>query len=156
MSLTYHQQSLLMAHWAMVMNSEVYCNSGSDLGWTGHVRSLGYVWQTGLKEEWTHRIGIPWTLSSQGYGFSCGHVWMWELDCEEGWVPKNWCFWTVVLAITFSNVQFFAFIIFSIWEPYFLPTSRLIVKCDEYISVPLTCSWNDFSLTILILSLSCP
>ena len=36
-------------------------------------------------------------LSSQGYCFSCGHVWMWELDCEEGWVPKNWCFWTVVL-----------------------------------------------------------
>ena len=33
--------------------------------------------------------------SSQGYGFSCGHVWMWELDCEEGWAPKNWCFWTV-------------------------------------------------------------
>ena len=30
--------------------------------------------------------------SSQGYGFSCGHVWMWELDCEEGWGPKNWCF----------------------------------------------------------------
>ena len=22
---------------------------------------------------------------------------MWELDCEESWVPKNWCFWTVVL-----------------------------------------------------------
>ena len=35
--------------------------------------------------------------SSQGYGFSCGHVWMWVLDCEEGWAPKNWCFWTVVL-----------------------------------------------------------
>ena len=31
-------------------------------------------------------------LSSKGYGFSSGHVWMWELDCEEGWVPKNWCF----------------------------------------------------------------
>ena len=29
--------------------------------------------------------------SSQGYGFSSGHVWMWELDCEEGWAPKNWC-----------------------------------------------------------------
>ena len=29
--------------------------------------------------------------SSQGYGVSCGHVWMWELDCEEGWAPKNWC-----------------------------------------------------------------
>ena len=36
-------------------------------------------------------------LSSQGHGFSSGHVWMWELDCEESWVPKNWCFWTVVL-----------------------------------------------------------
>ena len=38
--------------------------------------------------------------SSQGYGFSSGHVWMWELDCEEGRVPKNWCFWTVVLEKT--------------------------------------------------------
>ena len=36
-------------------------------------------------------------VRSQGYGFSCGHVWMWELDCEEGWAPKNWCFWTMVL-----------------------------------------------------------
>ena len=35
--------------------------------------------------------------SSQGYGFSSGHVWMWELDCEESWAPKNWCFWTVVV-----------------------------------------------------------
>ena len=35
--------------------------------------------------------------SSQGYGFSSGHVWMWELDCEEIWALKNWCFWTVVL-----------------------------------------------------------
>ena len=30
---------------------------------------------------------------SQGYGFSSGHVWMWELDCEESWAPKTWCFW---------------------------------------------------------------
>ena len=28
-------------------------------------------------------------LSSQGYGFSSSHVWMWELDCEESWGPKN-------------------------------------------------------------------
>ena len=39
----------------------------------------------------------PSIQSSQGYGFSSGHVWMWELDCEESWVPKNCCFWTVVL-----------------------------------------------------------
>ena len=36
-------------------------------------------------------------LSSQSYGFSSSHVWMWELDHKESWVPKNWCFWTVVL-----------------------------------------------------------
>ena len=35
--------------------------------------------------------------SSQGYAFSSSHVWMWELDCEESWAPKNWCFWIVVL-----------------------------------------------------------
>ena len=36
-------------------------------------------------------------LSSQGYGFSSGHVWMWELDYKESWAQKNWCFWTAVL-----------------------------------------------------------
>ena len=35
--------------------------------------------------------------SSQSYGFSSSHVWMWELDYNESWAPKNWCFWTVVL-----------------------------------------------------------
>ena len=33
--------------------------------------------------------------SSQSYGFSSSHVWMWELDHKEGWVPKNWCLWIV-------------------------------------------------------------
>ena len=41
--------------------------------------------------------------SSQGYGFSSSHVWMWELDCEEGWGPKNLCFWTVVLEKTLES-----------------------------------------------------
>ena len=36
-------------------------------------------------------------LSSQSYGFSSSHVWMWELDYKESWVLKNWWFWTVVL-----------------------------------------------------------
>ena len=38
--------------------------------------------------------------SGQGYGFSSSHVSMWELDGEESWAPKNWCFWTVVLEKT--------------------------------------------------------
>ena len=36
-------------------------------------------------------------LSTQSYGFSSSHVWMWESDHKESWVLKNWCFWTVVL-----------------------------------------------------------
>ena len=42
-------------------------------------------------------------LSSQGYGFSSSHVWMWELDYKEGWALKNWCFWTVVLKKTLQS-----------------------------------------------------
>ena len=43
------------------------------------------------------------SLSSQSYGFSSGHVWMWELDYKESWALKNWCFWTVVLEKTFES-----------------------------------------------------
>ena len=39
-------------------------------------------------------------LSSQSYVFSSSHVWMWELDHKKSWMPKNWCFWTVVLEKT--------------------------------------------------------
>ena len=38
--------------------------------------------------------------SSESYGFSSSYVWTWELDHKKGWVPKNWCFWTVVLEKT--------------------------------------------------------
>ena len=42
-------------------------------------------------------------LSSQRYGFSSSHVWMWELDYKESWAPKNWCFWTAVLEKTLES-----------------------------------------------------
>ena len=41
--------------------------------------------------------------SSQSYGFSSSHVWMWELDYKESWALKNWCFWTVVLEKTLES-----------------------------------------------------
>jgi len=41
--------------------------------------------------------------SSQSYGFSSSHVWMWKLDHKEGWTLKNWCFWTVVLEKTLES-----------------------------------------------------
>ena len=40
---------------------------------------------------------------SQGYDFSSGHVWVWELDYKERWVLKDWCFWTVVLEKTLES-----------------------------------------------------
>ena len=42
--------------------------------------------------------------SSQSYGFSSSHVWMWELDHKEGWMPKNWCFWNTVLEKTLEGL----------------------------------------------------
>ena len=42
-------------------------------------------------------------LSSQNYGFSSSHVWMWELDYKESWMLKNWCFLTVVLEKTLQS-----------------------------------------------------
>ena len=42
-------------------------------------------------------------LSSQSYGFSSSHVWMFELNHKESWAPKNWCFWTVVLEKTLES-----------------------------------------------------
>ena len=41
--------------------------------------------------------------SSQSYGFSSSHVWIWELDYKESWVLKNWCFWTAVLEKTLES-----------------------------------------------------
>ena len=41
--------------------------------------------------------------SSQSCGLSSSHVCMWELDYKESWVPKNWCFWTVVLEKTHES-----------------------------------------------------
>ena len=57
------------------------------------------------------RVGHDWsdlavaaaTTHSQGYGFSIGHVWMRELDCEESWALKNWCFWSVVMEKTLES-----------------------------------------------------
>ena len=42
-------------------------------------------------------------LSSQSYSFSSSHIWIWELNHKEGWAPKNWCFWIVVLEKTLES-----------------------------------------------------
>ena len=42
-------------------------------------------------------------LSSQSFGFSSSHVWMWKLDYKESWMLNNWCFWIVVLEKTLES-----------------------------------------------------
>ena len=64
---------------------------------------LGRKVMTNLDSIFKSRDVADQGPSSQGYGFSSGHVWMWELDCEEGWALKNGCFWTVVLEKTLES-----------------------------------------------------
>ena len=57
-------------------------------------------WQTSKSRD----ITLPTKVCiNQSYGFSNGHVQMWELDHNEGWAPKNWCFWIVVLEKTLES-----------------------------------------------------
>ena len=64
---------------------------------------LGRKAMTNLDSILKNRDTILLCLSSQSYSFSSSHVWMWELDYKESWVPKNWCFWTVVLEKTLES-----------------------------------------------------
>ena len=48
-------------------------------------------------------ITSPTNLSSQGYDFSSGYIWMWVLDYKERWDQKNWCFWTELLEKPFQT-----------------------------------------------------
>ena len=70
---------------------------------TPNSRSLQLVKTQALLYNKYHYVLHNKGPSTQGYGFSSGHVWMWELNCEESWAPKNWCFWTVVLEKTFES-----------------------------------------------------
>ena len=61
---------------------------------------LNVMWQPG----WEGSMGENgYMIYSQSYSFSSSHVRMWELDHKEGWVLKNWCFWTVVLEKTLES-----------------------------------------------------
>ena len=62
------------------------------------------AWRAAIHEVANSQTQLnDWTELSQGYGFSSGHVWMWELDYKESWVPKNWCFWIMVLEKTLER-----------------------------------------------------
>ena len=83
------------------------------LGFQNHCRWWLQPWNWKTLAPWKKSYGQPRQHikkqryyfankgpSSQSFGFSSGHVWMWELDYKESWALKNWCFWTVVLEKT--------------------------------------------------------
>ena len=63
----------------------------------------GKLWPTEIAYSKAEILLCQQRSVSQGYGFSCGHVWMRELVCEESWARKNWCFCTVVLEKTLES-----------------------------------------------------
>ena len=63
--------------------------------------NLWLTWQYIKKQR--HQV-CQQMFVSQGYGFSSGHVWIWELDYKENWALMNWCFWTVVLEKTLESL----------------------------------------------------
>ena len=76
--------------------------------------------------------------SSQSYGFSSSHVWMWELDYKESWAPKIWCFWAVVLEKTLKGVPWTArrsnqFILKEISPEYSLEGLMLKLKLQYFV-----------------------
>ena len=62
----------------------------------------GKLWWTCCVKKQKHHFANKGPYS-QSYGFSSSHIQMWELDQKEGWVPKNWCFWIVVLEKTLES-----------------------------------------------------
>ena len=76
-----------------------------NMGW--HI-DYHTKWSKSYRERHYHDITYMWNLVfcfffKNIYGFSSGHVCMWELDYKESWVPKNWHFWTVVLEKTLES-----------------------------------------------------
>ena len=64
---------------------------------------LGRKVMTKLESILKNRNIILPTKVRQSYGFTGSYIWMWDLDYKESWVPKNWCFWTVVLEKTLES-----------------------------------------------------
>ena len=91
--------------WLFLLGSKITMDNDCSHEIKRHLL-LGRKDMTNLDSIFKSRdITLPTKVpSSQGYGFSSSHVWMWELDCEEGWAPKNWCFWTVVLEKTLETL----------------------------------------------------
>ena len=93
-------------HWLLLFSNSSHPNRCEVVSPSGV--DLHLPWKENYDQPWQHikkqrHYFANKGLSSQGYGFSSGHLWMWEMDYEESWVPKNWCLWTVVLEKTLES-----------------------------------------------------
>ena len=90
--------------------------------------------------------------SSQSYGFSSGHVWMWELDYKEAWALKNWCFWTVVLEKTLESPLDCKEIqpVHSKWDQVGCSLERLMLKLKLQYFDHLMWRANSFEKTLML------
>ena len=93
--------SLDLVHWPWLGWTNVVSFIWNHGIWSQRTWMLAYLnfylwFEMQTTMQWRHYFANK-DPSSQGYGFSSSHVWMWELDHKESWVQKNWRFWTVVL-----------------------------------------------------------
>ena len=105
----------IFMHWRRKWQPTPVFLPGESQGWGSlvgcHLWGRTRTWQKQLSSSSSSRQHIKKQRhyfankgrSSQRYGFSSSHVWMWELDYKESWVLKNWCFWTVVLEKTLES-----------------------------------------------------
>ena len=74
--------------------------------WVSSLPQVAKVLELQLQHQsiqWIFRVDFAIYLSRAKQSISSSHVQMWELDHKEGWAPKNWCFWTVVLEKTLES-----------------------------------------------------
>ena len=71
--------------------------------WSGEIHGVYSPWG-GKESDTTEKLSLHYSadkdLYSQVNDLSSGHIWLWELNCKEGRMPKNWCLWNIVLEKT--------------------------------------------------------
>ena len=88
------------AWWAAVSGVS---QSQTRLKWLSSSSSSSHLYVFLFQVFWLFFDWVIYYFDTQLYELSSGHVWMWELDCKESWVLKNWCFWIVVLEKTLAS-----------------------------------------------------
>ena len=109
------------------------------------------LWQTRQHIKKQRHYFADKGLSSQSYGFTSSHVWMWELNYIESWAQKNWCFWTVcwrrLLRVPWtarrSNQSILKESVLNIrWRDWCWNPNNLATCCEELTHWKRSWSWE--------------